>query len=587
MNLKKTIYLGIAIMGIVLLVNSLVCGQSKDANRSRGTTEEKIQKAIHQIGNEEDVSGYEKMLNDPDPYVRAGAASCIRSFSMSQIYFGTKPSEKLMNKLAEMAEKDMPPVSIEAAAAYLEWMPRKEYGHIYPFEERNNMGCKAEVSAEIMGRVVDLLDNQDEYVKSRAFDLCERVITSSNFFDTAILDEKIIDALAQKIISSKDEKIRSKTRYFLGIASYFFRSKRGLDFMLKDFEAYPDDYGYHSPYEIIALLNAKEYIPLLKQRLAGANDTRKEMITAALMKLGVDVYDVNDFSSPNKVVINFWKLIKKGDLEKARSLLDPARLNEEAINTLIDDHKEILNLFDVYQLTYDLGEHGYSRSLYMGEEEGYGDKLFGNCMKDVYILSVRLPDGYGFHYFLRKNKDSTWLIHEIKGLIPKVAGLRMRDSGIKKGDVEGQSGKSKAGGQPQTQGGVIDKILENHCDAYRTMEEFDRFRESDVWDIKFIGSFEYISPFRKGIFCLADGSYMITDFGYTTPAGELERSYGLLRKDYKNKKVVISGRIFDQPKGRYIAAQQGPEGFIHEFELKLQESIKDKTIYFVVKDIYF
>ena len=575
MNSKKSIYLGMAIIGIVLLANSLVCGQSKDANQSEGTTEEKIRKVMQQqIQNTEDISIYEKMLNDPDPYVRAAAALCIGSFSMSQIYFGPKPSEKLMNKLAEMAEKDMPPVSIEAAAAYLEWMTSK-------------VG-KAEVSAEIIGHVVDLLDNQDEYVKSGAFDLCDFVTTMSNFFDNAILGEKFIGALVHKIKSSKDEKIRSKARFFLGAASYFFRSKSGLDFMLIDVEAYPEDYGYHSPYEIIALLNAKEYIPSLKQRLADANDTRKEMITATLMKLGVDVYDVNDFSSPNKVVINFWKLIKKGNLEKARSLLDPARLNEEAMNTLIDDHKEILNLSDVYQLTYDLGEPGYSRSLYMGEEEGYGDKLFGNCMKDVYILSVRLPDGYGFHYFLRKNKDSTWLIHEIKGLIPKVAELRMRDSGIKKGDVEGQPGKSKTGGQPQTKGGVIDDIQANHCDAYRTMEEFDRFRESDVWDIKFIGSFEYISPFRKGIFYLADGNYMITDFGYTTPAGELERSYDLLRKDYKNKKVVISGRIFDQPKGRYIAAQQGPEGFIREYELKLQESIQDKSIiYFAVKDIYF
>jgi len=370
------------------------------------TTEEKIQKASQEIQNKSDVLGYAKGLEHPDPYVRAVAALGIKSFSRHQAYFGSQPNEELMNQLAEMVQKEEPLVRIEAAAAYFGWFYL----------------AKKEILAEIIVHVVDLLDNQDKYVRNRAFELCYTVTSLDNLHDIDILGEKLIDALVNKIRTSKDEETRSRARYYLGAASYFFRSKRALAFMLDDiddFELNPKDYGY-PPHQIIVLLNAKEYIPSLKQKLQTAKERMRGVINATLMKLGVDVYNEKDFSSPSKVVINFWKAIEQKNNKQAQGLLDSSRLDEKVIQEIINDHKEVLKHVNFYQLEYDFSEAAHFTGILCVGEEGYADKNFGSCLEDVYSLRMSFPGGPVFDYYLKQNKDGSWLIHEIK---PKLSEI--------------------------------------------------------------------------------------------------------------------------------------------------------------------
>ncbi|MCK5343863.1 MAG: HEAT repeat domain-containing protein, partial [Candidatus Heimdallarchaeota archaeon] len=345
--------------------------------------------------------GYAKGLSHTDPYVRAAAAIGIDSFSMRAAYYGYQPDEKLMNQLARMAQDKDPLVKIEAATAYLGW-----------FHKVKN---KEKLLAEIIVDAVDLLDHQDKYIRKRAFDLCEKV-GGGGFHEIDILGEKFIDALVNKIKNSENEEARSKARYYLGAASYHFRSKRALDFMLKDFETHPEDYdGYPPHLDLIVLLNAKEYIPFLKQNLSRASEENKGMLDFALMELGVDVYENSELSSPNRVAFNFWKAIEQEEFDKARKLLDASRFNEKVINVIIDEHKEVWKHFRNVHFKFHLTEEAeHFPGIYCEGEEGYGDQDFGRCLEDVYLLQISIPGGTVFDYYFKKKNDVTWLIHEIK-----------------------------------------------------------------------------------------------------------------------------------------------------------------------------
>ncbi|MFH1157532.1 MAG: hypothetical protein V1721_01405 [Pseudomonadota bacterium] len=420
---RKIFFLAGALLAAVLLNGGRQAfGQNSEpaalTRQLEKTTDEKIRLARRQIQNTSgDASGYAEGLKHPDPYVRAAAALGIEELSRygrMRSFEERDPSEEIMNQLAGMAQKDEPLVGIEAAAAYFGWF------HL----------AKKEVLAEIIVHVVDLLDHPDEYIALRAAAVCERVTSLANLHDNKLLGEKFIDALANKIKSSKDEKTLSRTRYYIGAASYFFRSKRGLDFMLNDFESQPEDYeGFYSPYKIIVFLNAKEYIPFLKQKLQGADGKMQGEAAAALMKLGVDVYDRKDLSSPNKVVINFWKAIEQGDDGEARSLLDSSRIERGIMDEIINDHKEVLKHFTFYQLDYFFDEASFSpgrpctsreQTPFLGEE-GYSDKTFGTCIgENVSSLRAGFPDGPYFLYFLGRKEDGRSLIQEIR---PKLSSL--------------------------------------------------------------------------------------------------------------------------------------------------------------------
>lgn len=364
------------------------------------TTGDKLEKSRSVLEAATRVSDCEKWLSHSDMYVRAAAAVKIASFSRNSMYESQyRPSNEVMDQLAKMAKKEEPLVMIRAAEAYLCWYDC----------------AKVEVLGEIIGYVVDSLDNPDEDVRQQADELCGMIISVGNYHEIKILGEKFIDALMNNIKKTKNDECRAKARSFLGSASYFFRSKRALDFSLAD-EASVRDSAY-SPYEIIKLLNAKEYIPNLKQKLQGSNEEMKQVIKTTLMSLGVDVYKEDDLSSPDAVVVNFWKMIEQGKLDKAGNMLDVSRLDKEAVEDVISDHKAALKRGNFYQLEFNFNEAPFNQGIFCLPGEGYGVKKFGNCLEDVYIVNMKLYNGSNVDYYL-KQQDGKWLIHEIE---PKIS----------------------------------------------------------------------------------------------------------------------------------------------------------------------
>lgn len=367
------------------------------------TTEDKLEKAGLVLEGATRVSDCAKWLSHPDMYVRAAAAMKIASFSRNVMYeYEDRPGEEVMNQLAKMSKKEEPLVMIKAAEAYLSWF-----------------NCaKEEVLGGIIGYVVDFLDHSDKYVRQQADDICAEIISLGNYHEIKILGEKFIDALMNKIKKTQNEDCRSKARSFLGSASYFFRSKRALDFSLAD-EAFMPDSAY-SPYEIIKLLNAKEYIPYLKQKLPGASEEMKQVISVTLMSLGVDIYKEDDLSSPNAIVVNFWKMIAQEKFDKAGKMFDPSRLDKVTADEIISDHKNALNRGSFYQIGFNFKEEPFVQGAFCTQGEGYADKKFGNCLEGVYGVRIELQNQGGFVVYYLKQKNGNWLIHEID---PKISEL--------------------------------------------------------------------------------------------------------------------------------------------------------------------
>lgn len=379
---------------------------SKEARKALAmlpeTTEEKLEKAFQKFPEATSVFDYYKFLFDKDPFVRAAAASGIEKMRTS-VYFGPRPDEKIMARLAEMATEDLSPiVKINASYAYFVWFIVAKEGTL----------------GKIAKDVVGFLDSNDPYLRKHAFFLCDHLNSLANYHNNKELGNSFIEALVQKIKKTNDEEARKGAKYFLDAASYAWPGKKVLGAMVE---------SDVPPYRLIIKSKAREYIPYLKQRLPNADEEESMKIKATLMALGEDIYEPDDFSLPNITVINFWRAIERGDIETAKRLLDPARLDEETMNEIINDHKEVLRHFDFYELGYSFDEEFPSSvaGISCDGKQGYGSKKFGMCVENAYSVGMGLP-GDGVWYYLRPKEDGTWIIHEIKGKISKCLEKALR-----------------------------------------------------------------------------------------------------------------------------------------------------------------
>ena len=379
------------------------------------TKEGDMIKAAHQkIEQKHDMDGYAQALSHEDLYVRAAAIIGIKSFSEPLYSFKLppRPTPEIMDRLAEMALKDEPLVSIEASSAYIQW----------PYL------MKKETLMKVMQHAIMLLAHQNEHVRKRALDLVEEIALHSphEFTQIESFGDQFIEALLDQLENITDEEVRSKLRSYIAAASFNCYSQKALDFMLKDFDEHPADYERYNPYGLIVKLDAREYIPFIKQKFKTSPASHQPGFMAVLTALKENIFEEDDLSSPYKCLVNFFRAIEDRKLKKARSMLDGSRLDASARDAIIEDHKDLFKRISRFEVNYNFMEEPFfSEGITCDLREGYAMKDEGQCLEDVYLMPIDFPDNV-VRYFLKQKDDGTFMIHEIKERLRPAAQKKAR-----------------------------------------------------------------------------------------------------------------------------------------------------------------
>ena len=374
------------------------------------TTEDKLKEAQETFPDSFQIPDYYKALYNSDPFIRAAAADRIIGYKYTQVYFGPDPDKRVMARLAELFKDPHPIVKAEASYAYLEW---------------RNLG-EQDVALNAVQTLAELTDSNDKYIRNLVF----RGLSSALLFGYAttptpkyqdVIADNIINFFFKKIKETQDNEILQGIRSDLRELVYWYGNERVLKFILEDCKTHYDDYG-HQIYDIIEKYPRKQSIPFLKERLQKVNESseRKE-IKKCLIKLGEEVYKDGDYSLPNTTVMNFWRAIDRGDMTTAKSLLDKARFTEEAMDKVINDHKEALEHYSLQQIEYDFGEDiekfdGEGEVCLQGERYGdKGDRCLKKAISRVFLFSPRdSPDqDVNFQYFFSLKDERRLIIEEI------------------------------------------------------------------------------------------------------------------------------------------------------------------------------
>jgi len=375
------------------------------------TIEGKLEKAARQ--NLQSISDHYKELDNPDPVIRAAAAKGIGDYSRHSMFFGPRPDEKIMHRLTELIQDPDPLVSLESAYAYLSWYHLADEGTL----------SKAIVN------LVNLLDHVDPYIRKTALEYCRQVTMVANYFEYKQMGESYIKALMDKVKVVKDNELAQSIRYFIGDLSARYRSKTALDYMFGRSFYHQEEFGNYPPYRLVLMLEAREYIPLLKERWEQAEWDEKRMIYMCLTGLGENIEVEFDPALPGTALFHFWKAVSQGDMTTANSLLDPERFNKEIRQEIIRDHQEVLKYIRLADLGLfpdkDYPESGGQFCNY--SMEGYATEEFGNCFENIAWIRLWLPEGRVFDYYLKRKSDGTWMIHEITAKLSEILADWLND----------------------------------------------------------------------------------------------------------------------------------------------------------------